>query len=44
MAVVEGINPRRIFVDDHVSPSSGLIWLGNNDGFIFIGNENNDNG
>ncbi|MGD6940937.1 GNAT family N-acetyltransferase [Cytobacillus gottheilii] len=41
-AIVEGINPGRIFVDDMESPASGLIWLGNNDGFIFIGNERND--
>lgn len=41
-AVVEGINPGRIFVDDHAIPSTGLIWLGNNDGFIFIGDENNE--
>jgi GNAT superfamily N-acetyltransferase len=40
-AVVEGVNPGRIFVDDVNSPTSGLIWLGNNDGFIFIGNERN---
>ncbi len=36
-AVVEGINPGRIFVDDIESPASGLIWLSNNDGFFFIG-------
>ncbi|MBU9711344.1 GNAT family N-acetyltransferase [Evansella tamaricis] len=41
-AVVEGVNPGRIFVDDIVSPASGLIWLGNNDGFFFIGNERNE--
>lgn len=35
-AVVEGINPGRIFVDEPVSPSTGMIWLGNNDGFIFL--------
>ncbi|WP_152657982.1 GNAT family N-acetyltransferase [Oceanobacillus sp. CFH 90083] len=40
-AVVEGVNPGRIFVDDVESPASGLIWLGNNDGFFFIGNESN---
>ena len=40
-AVVEGVNPGRIFVDDIDSPTSGLIWLGNNDGFFFIGNERN---
>ncbi|WP_047983229.1 GNAT family N-acetyltransferase [Ornithinibacillus californiensis] len=41
-AVIEGINPGRIFVDDIISPSSGLVWLGNNDGFFFIGNEENE--
>ncbi|WP_424237564.1 GNAT family N-acetyltransferase [Bhargavaea ginsengi] len=41
-AIVEGVNPGRIFVDDVESPASGLIWLGNNDGFIFIGNEKNE--
>ncbi|RDW17282.1 GNAT family N-acetyltransferase [Oceanobacillus chungangensis] len=41
-AVIEGINPGRVFVDDIGSPTAGLIWLGNNDGFFFIGNENND--
>ncbi|KAB2333974.1 GNAT family N-acetyltransferase [Bacillus mesophilum] len=41
-AIVEGVNPGRVFVDDMESPASGLIWLGNNDGFIFIGNERND--
>lgn len=41
-AVVEGVNPGRIFVDDIDSPTSGLIWLGNNDGFFFIGDERNE--
>lgn len=41
-AVVEGINPGRIFVDDIESLASGLIWLGNNDGFFFIGDERNE--
>lgn len=41
-AVIEGINPGRVFVDDRDSPTTGIIWLGNNDGFIFIGNEKND--
>lgn len=36
LAVVENINPGRIFVDDGNNPASGLIWLGNNDGFIFL--------
>ncbi|MEC5425844.1 GNAT family N-acetyltransferase [Virgibacillus sp. C22-A2] len=42
MAVIEGVNPGRIFVDSIASPNSGLVWLGNNDGFIFIGNEENE--
>ncbi|MEO4055179.1 GNAT family N-acetyltransferase [Solibacillus sp. CAU 1738] len=41
-AVVEGINPGRVFVDDTTSPKSALVWLGNNDGFIFIGDEENE--
>jgi GNAT superfamily N-acetyltransferase len=41
-AVIEGINPGRVFVDDLDVPSSGFIWLGNNDGFIFFGNEHNE--
>lgn len=38
-AVVEGVNPGRIFVDSIDSPHSALVWLGNNDGFFLIGNE-----
>ncbi|KGX87127.1 GNAT family N-acetyltransferase [Pontibacillus marinus] len=41
-AVIEGRNPGRIFVDNNISPSTGMIWLGNNDGFFFIGNEENE--
>ncbi len=41
-AVMEGNNPGRIFVDDIDYPKTGLIWLGNNDGFFFIGDEEND--
>lgn len=41
-AVIAGVNPGRIFVDNLHAPTSGLIWLGNNDGFIFIGDENNE--
>ncbi|AHA06443.1 hypothetical protein IEC_02299 [Bacillus toyonensis] len=33
-AVIAGVNPGRIFVDNIYSPNSGLIWLGNNDGFF----------
>ncbi|MCP1359318.1 GNAT family N-acetyltransferase, partial [Aneurinibacillus migulanus] len=36
-AILEGTNPGRVFVDNLTSPNSGLIWLGNNDGFFFIG-------
>ena len=35
-AVIAGVNPGRIFVDNVTSPNSGLIWLGNNDGFFFV--------
>ncbi len=43
IAVVENINPGRIFfVDDLDNSTSGLIWLGNNDGFIFFGSEQNE--
>ncbi|WP_265413186.1 hypothetical protein [Bacillus thuringiensis] len=35
-AVIEGVNPGRIFVDNISSPNSGLIWLGNNDGFFLL--------
>jgi GNAT superfamily N-acetyltransferase len=41
-AVIEGVNPARIFVDDRFSPRTGFIWLGNNDGFFFIGDNEND--
>lgn len=41
-AVVEGNNPGRIFVDDPAEPHSGLIWQGNLDGFIFIGEPNHE--
>ncbi len=41
-AVIVGNNPGRIFVDHIDSPKTGLIWLGNNDGFFFIGDEGNE--
>ncbi|KMM38002.1 GNAT family N-acetyltransferase [Guptibacillus hwajinpoensis] len=41
-AVIEGNNPGRIFVDHIDFPKTGLIWLGNNDGFFFIGDEKNE--
>jgi len=40
-AIVEGNNPGRIFVDDLISPRTGLIWFGNLDGFAFIGDSAN---
>lgn len=40
-AVIYGNNPGRIFVDNKQSPSSGMVWLGNMDGFIFIGDAHN---
>ncbi|HDR4425981.1 GNAT family N-acetyltransferase [Bacillus thuringiensis] len=40
-AVIAGVNPGRIFVDNVSSPKSGLIWVGNNDGFFFIGDAKN---
>lgn len=41
-AVLSGVNPGRFFVDNAEQPESGFIWLGNNDGFIFIGKESNE--
>lgn len=41
-AVIEGINPGRVFVDDRKTPATALVWLGNNDGFLFIGDERNE--
>lgn len=40
-AIIQGLNSGRVFVDDPISPSTGFVWQGNNDGFIFFGNENN---
>ncbi|KGP72127.1 GNAT family N-acetyltransferase [Pontibacillus yanchengensis] len=40
-AIIEGNNAGRIFVDNRLSPTSGLIWLGNHDGFFFIGDASN---
>ncbi|PFG05356.1 GNAT family N-acetyltransferase [Bacillus sp. es.034] len=40
-AAIEGMHSDRIFVDDPLSPASAFIWLGSNNGFIFIGNEEN---
>ncbi|AJS61481.1 GNAT family N-acetyltransferase [Paenibacillus sp. IHBB 10380] len=41
-AIVAGTNPGRIFVDNIEKPRSAMIWLGNLDGFIFIGDSKND--
>jgi hypothetical protein len=41
-AVIGGNNPGRIFVDHLDAPKAGLIWLGNHDGFFFIGDEENE--
>lgn len=41
-AVIEGGHPGRVFVDDVNAPASGVIWLGSNNGFIFIGNEDTE--
>ncbi|TYS16562.1 GNAT family N-acetyltransferase [Rossellomorea vietnamensis] len=41
MSVINGGNPGRVFVDDLHAPSSGVIWLGSNNGFIFFGDEKN---
>lgn len=41
-AVIECVNPGRVFVNDRHTPATGLIWLGNNDGFLFIGDESNE--
>ncbi|TDQ40782.1 GNAT family N-acetyltransferase [Aureibacillus halotolerans] len=37
--VIEGNNLGRVFVNQLECPSVALIWLGNNDGFFFIGQE-----
>ncbi|WP_242217551.1 GNAT family N-acetyltransferase [Bacillus cereus group sp. BfR-BA-01380] len=41
-AIIEGNNLGRVFVDHVAFPQSGLVWLGNLDGFTFIGNPNNE--
>ncbi len=41
-AIIAGINPGRIFVDDLNTPETAMIWQGNLDGFIFIGDSRND--
>lgn len=41
-AIVAGMNPGRIFVDDLKTPTTAMIWQGNLDGFVFIGETKND--
>ncbi|MBA2176367.1 GNAT family N-acetyltransferase [Halobacillus locisalis] len=41
-AIIKGNNPGRIFVDHKHKPETGMVWLGNNAGFYFIGQEDND--
>ncbi|MFD1019534.1 GNAT family N-acetyltransferase [Thalassobacillus hwangdonensis] len=41
-ATMEGKNGDRIFVDDRSAPTSGFIWLGSDNGFIFIGHAENE--
>lgn len=41
-AVIGGINPGRVFVDCAESPRTAMIWLGNNDGFLFVGDAGNE--
>jgi hypothetical protein len=40
-AIVNGTNPGRVFVDNVDCPRSALIWQGNLDGFIFLGDSRN---
>lgn len=40
-SIIYGNNPGRVFVDSQTQPTSGLIWLGNLDGFVFIGDHAN---
>lgn len=42
IAIVRGLSSGRIFVDNTDCPKTALLWQGNNDGFFFIGEENND--
>jgi GNAT acetyltransferase len=41
-AVIDGKHPGRLFVDDVNAPASGVVWLGSNNGFIFVGKEDNE--
>lgn len=40
-AIINGNNPGRVFVDNRIEPTAGFIWLGNLDGFVFIGDHSN---
>ncbi|NEZ44093.1 GNAT family N-acetyltransferase [Paenibacillus alvei] len=40
-AIVAGNNPGRIFVDHADTPKFALIWQGNLDGFLFVGDASN---
>jgi len=40
-AIVAGNNPGRIFVDHPDSPRSAMVWQGNLDGFLFVGDATN---
>lgn len=40
-AIIAGMNPGRVFVDDVDHPRSGMIWQGNLDGFHFVGDSGN---
>lgn len=40
-AIINQVNPGRVFVDDLKVPHTALVWLGDNDGFFFIGDEDN---
>ncbi|WP_226673439.1 GNAT family N-acetyltransferase [Rossellomorea aquimaris] len=42
VAVIDGDHPGRVFVDDVTDPTSGFIWLGSQNGFIFMGDAENE--
>ncbi|MBW3111619.1 GNAT family N-acetyltransferase [Bacillus sp. MCCB 382] len=42
VAVIDGDHPGRVFVDDLMAPTSGFIWLGSQNGFIFMGDADNE--
>ena len=41
-AIIDGQNPGRVFVDNILTPTTAMIWQGNLDGFIFIGDPKNN--